>query len=115
MPIFFFPCLKCKQTREKEYRHFLNIGIWSIEVFFRESKRKLALDKYQVRTRRDTERYWLIMSLVHLMCCSCKADGNSFESGYQHLQQVIRKERVTKLYISIHEGMLLDDVLQLVG
>ena len=88
---------------------------WPIEVFFRESKRKLALDKYQVRTRRGTERYWLIMSLVHLMCCNCKAEDNSFESGYQHLQQAIRKEKVTKLYISIREGMLFDDVLQLVG
>ena len=88
---------------------------WPIEVFFRESKRKLALDKYQVRTRRGTERYWLIMSLVHLMCCSYKADDNSFESGYQYLQQAIQKEKVTKLYMFIREGMLLEDVLQLVG
>lgn len=88
---------------------------WPIEVFFRESKRKLALDKYQIRTCKGTQRYWLIMSLAHFMYCTCKENGNSFEIGYQYLKQTIKKEKITKLYIFIREGMLLNDVLQLVG
>lgn len=88
---------------------------WPIEVFFRESKRKLALDKYQIRTCKGTQRYWLIMSLVHFMCCTCKEDSNSFEIGYQHLKQTIKNEKIGKLYTFIRDGMLLKDVLKLVG
>mgnify|MGYP003303775257 CR=1 FL=1 len=38
---------------------------WPIELFFRHSKSKLDLDKYQIRSRQGIQRYWLIMSLVH--------------------------------------------------
>lgn len=38
---------------------------WPIELFFRQSKGKLALDKYQIRSRKGIRRYWLIMSLVY--------------------------------------------------
>jgi len=41
---------------------------WPIELFFRQSKSKLALDKYQIRSRLGIQRYWLIMSLVHYLC-----------------------------------------------
>ena len=88
---------------------------WSIELFIRESKRKLALDKYQIRTRIRIERYWLIMSLVHFMCYTCKENCNTFENGYLYLKQTIREEKITNLYTFIQEGMLLKDVLKLVG
>lgn len=43
---------------------------WQIELFFRQSKSKLALDKYQLRSQQGIQRYWLIMSFVHYMCLS---------------------------------------------
>ena len=43
---------------------------WPIEIFFRQSKTELALDKYQIRTQTGIEHYWLIMSLAHYMCCT---------------------------------------------
>ncbi|MCI6422645.1 MAG: transposase, partial [Blautia sp.] len=88
---------------------------WPIEVFFRQSKTKLALDKYQIRTQTGIERYWLIMSLVHYMCCAYNGTYCSFEEGYQYFQRKIREEQVTSLYQSIHNGMTLEDVLKLIG
>lgn len=88
---------------------------WPIEVFFRQSKTKLALDKYQIRTQTGIERYWLIMSLVHYMCCTYNGTYCSFEEGYRYFQRKIREEQVTALYQSIHNGMSLEDVLKLVG
>ena len=88
---------------------------WPIEVFFRQSKTKLALDKYQIRTQTGIERYWLIMSLVHYMCCTYNGAYCSFEEGYRYFQRKIREEQVTALYQSIHNGMSLEDVLKLVG
>ena len=88
---------------------------WPIEVFFRQSKTKLALDKYQIRTQTGIERYWLIMSLAHYMCCTYNGTYCSFEEGYQHFQRKIREEQVTSLYQSIRHGMSLEDVLKLAG
>ncbi len=88
---------------------------WDIELFFRESKRKLALDKYQIRSKTGIQRYWLIMSLVHYMCCTYNGTYCSFEEGYQHLKQTIKEEQVTSLYHSIKNGMSLEQVLALVG
>jgi len=43
---------------------------WAIEVFFRQAKNVLALDRYQIRSSDGIKRFWLIMSLVHLICCT---------------------------------------------
>ena len=43
---------------------------WSIEVFFRNCKQKLAFDKCQLRKQRGIERMWLLLSLVHFLCCT---------------------------------------------
>lgn len=88
---------------------------WPIELFFRQSKNELALDKYQIRTQTGIERYWLIMSLVHYMCCTCKGKYCAFEEGYKHLQNKMKEEQITILYRYIQNGMPLEDVLKLVG
>ncbi len=74
---------------------------WNIELFFRESKQKLSLDKYQIREQTGIERYWPIMSLVHYLCCTCNGTYCSFEEGYQHLKQTIKEEQVTNVYHAI--------------
>lgn len=88
---------------------------WDIELFFRQSKGKLALDKYQIRTKTGIERYWLIMSFVHYMCCTYNGKFCTFEEGYRYFQQKIREEQLTNLYLSIRNGMTLEHVLALVG
>ena len=60
---------------------------WPIEVFIRQSKDKLAFDKYQIRSQTGIRRYWLIMSLIHFMCCTCTGKYCSFEEGYQYFKK----------------------------
>lgn len=88
---------------------------WNIELFFRESKRKLAFDKYQIRSQTGIERYWLIMSLVHYMCCTYNGSYCSFEKGYQYFKQTIREEQVTNVYYCVKNGMPLKQLLSLIG
>lgn len=88
---------------------------WPIKIFFRQSKTKLALDKYQIRTQTGIQHYWLIMSLVHYMCYTYNGTYYSFEEGYQYFQRKIREEQLTALYQSVHNGISLEDVLKLVG
>ncbi|WP_278320848.1 transposase [Lactonifactor longoviformis] len=62
---------------------------WRIELFFRQSKGKLALDKYQMRFRKRIQRYWLIMSLVHYLCCIYSGEFCTFEEGYSYMQKQV--------------------------
>lgn len=59
------------------------ISRWPIGVFFRSSKSKLELDTYQIQSQKGIERYWLIMSLTHYICCICKGGYCSFEAFSQ--------------------------------
>ena len=77
---------------------------WPIELFFRQSKSKLALDKYQIRSKQGIQRYWLIMSLVHYLCCTCRGKYCTFEEGYLYLQKQLKTEQIEKLYQSIKMG-----------
>lgn len=87
----------------------------AIELFFRQSKTTLSWDKYQIRTRTGVERYWLIMSLVHYMCCTCTGKYCAFEDGYHYFRKKIKEEQITALYQNIRKGMSLEDVLKMVG
>ena len=39
------------------------------------------------------------------MCCTCNGRYCSFEDGYQHLKQTIKKEQVTNVYHAVKNGM----------
>ena len=88
---------------------------WPIELFFRQSKGKLALDKYQIRSSQGIRRYWLLMSLVHLLCCTKTGKFCSFEEGYSCLQKEIQKERILYIYQCGAKHIPLDDILDLVA
>ena len=88
---------------------------WPIELFFRQSKGKLALDTYQIRSRQGIERYWLIMSLAHYMCCMYSGKYGTFEEGYHYFQKQVKIEQVTKLHSIIKNGASLEAVLDMVG
>lgn len=88
---------------------------WSIELFFRQSKEKLALDKYQIRSSRGIRRYWLIMSLAHLLCCTKTGELCPFEDGYACFQREIQKERITYIYQCGANHCPLDTILDLVA
>lgn len=88
---------------------------WQIELFFRQSKKKLGLDKYQLRSQKGIQRYWLIMSFVHYLCCTCKGEYCSFEEGYVYMQQQIQTEYLKNLFQVIKNGASFDEILEFVG
>ena len=87
---------------------------WSIELFFRQSKQKLGLDEYQIRSSQGIQRYWLIMSLTHYLCCMFKGKYCTFEEGYFYTIK-LKKERITAIYRLIQHGASLKDVLMIAG
>jgi len=86
---------------------------WPIEVFFRQCKNVLAFDKYQIRSAKGIKRFWLIMSIVHLLCCTRTGKSADFAEGYSFFQQELHKERVAFIYQCGVDGVLLRDVLDI--
>ena len=71
---------------------------WSIEVFFRQGKDKLALDSYQIRSAQGIRRFWLLMSLAHFMCVTGTGKLCSFENGYHQICDIIQLEKYHCLF-----------------
>ena len=86
-----------------------------IEVFFRNAKQKLAFDKYQIRSSTGIQRFWLIMSLAHFICCMGTDQTLSFEDGYAYFQTQLLRERVEFIYRCGYARLPLEDVLALVA
>jgi len=90
---------------------------WPIEIFFRQSKGKLAFNKYQIRTSKGILRYWLLMSLVHLIACTGCGETMSFEDGYAYIYSHIhiQEERLRFLYQCGARHVLFEEVMALVA
>lgn len=71
---------------------------WPIEVFFRTTKGKLALDKYQIRSVTGIRRFWLLMSLVHFLCCVGSGVLHSFSDGYKYWQDTVQRSFLQFIY-----------------
>ena len=76
----------------------LYLNRWEIEVFFRQSKQKLAFDKYQIRLTRGIRRFWILMSLAYYLCCTGTGEPCCFHEGFALLRKAIAQERVTYIY-----------------
>lgn len=88
---------------------------WPVEVFFRSSKSRLAFDQYQIRYSKGIKRYWLLMSLAHLLCCTGTGRILSFKEGYAFFENQLQAERIEYLYLCGARHIPLKDVLALAG
>ncbi len=91
-----FICTDCSLSTQE----ILNLyqERWSIEVFFRQAKQRLALDKYQIRTSTGIRRYWLLMSLAFYICCLGTGAFMPLPDGLVAFQTALQKERITYIY-----------------
>lgn len=88
---------------------------WPVELFFRQSKDKLSFYRYQIRSSKGIRRYWLLMSLAHLIACTGCGETMPFEDGYARIHNQIQKERLHFIYQCGARHILFDDVLALVA
>lgn len=86
---------------------------WSIEVFFRQCKDKLALGSYQIRSAQGIRRYWLLMSLAHYICVTGTGEFCSFETGYHRICDTIQQEQYRYLFQCARESNDFDSFMKL--
>ena len=70
---------------------------WEIEVYFRDCKNKLAIDKYQIRSSKGIKRLWVIYSLTYNIVCM-ESDTYNFSVGYHLLCNKMCIERVSFIF-----------------
>jgi len=90
----------------------LYVQRWEIEVFFREVKRRLAFDKYQIRSSKGIQRFWLIASLAHLLAC-CASSTFHFSEGYKIIVSKIQEEQITFIFHFAQNGGSLPALLDM--
>ena len=84
--------------------NYADIGIWPIEMFFRQCKDKMALDGYQLHSAQGIKRYWLLMSLAHFMRIAGTGEFCSFETGYHKICGIVQSEKYRYLFQCAKEG-----------
>ncbi len=88
---------------------------WPVELFFRQSKGKLAFNRYQMRSAKGIQRYWLLMSLAHLIACTGCGESMPFEEGYAFISRRIQEERLFYIYQCGERHVHFKEVLALVA
>lgn len=104
-----FICTDTALSTQEILDHYL--ARWSIEVFFRQAKQTLAFDRYQIRSSRGIRRFWLLMSLAHLICCVGTGQTLPFQDGFVSLQRALTVERISFIYQCGVSRIPLEDVL----
>ncbi len=108
-----FLCTDCSLSTQEILDLYLER--WSIEVFFRQAKQKLALDKYQIRTSTGIRRFFLLMSLAHYISCFGTGSFVPLQDGLTAFHSALLKERITYIYHCGVARLPLDNLLALVA
>ena len=108
-----FICTDCSLSTSQILNNYLQR--WTIEVFVRQAKQSLTLDKYQIPSSKGIRRFWLLMSVAHYICCMASGTECSFERGYEVIQKQLLTERITYIYNCGAARVSLDSVLALVA
>ena len=88
---------------------------WSIEVFFRQCKTRLALDTYQIRSSKGIQRYWLLMSMAHYICVIGTGRYQSFQKGHQLIRSTIQQEKYQYLFQCAKSSIDFEAFMKLAG
>ena len=105
-----FICTNVSLSTPKIMDIYLNR--WNIEVFFRQSKKILAVDKYQIRKSQGIQRYWLLMSLTYYICCMCTGKKSTFKQGYDYFSSKIQQEQIKYIYKCGQNNIPLENVFK---
>ncbi len=75
----------------------LYVSRWEIEVYFRDCKTKLAVDRYQIRSDKGIKRFWLITSIAYNLACY-ESRTYSFSEGFRQISYLLRREKISFIF-----------------
>lgn len=84
---------------------------WTIEIFFRDNKMQLELDRYQVRSKQAIKRFLTVIMLTYAFCVSLSSVGYStLNSQRKHVRNEIKYNLVAYVYEQACHGIPLSKV-----
>jgi hypothetical protein len=87
---------------------------WPIETFFREIKKKLGLNGYQVRSYKALKRYFIILMLTYVFCGIKVSDETlNFSNGIKKARNQLSVERITIITEQVRLGKSTDEILKM--
>lgn len=78
---------------------------WRIEIFFKQQKSTLGFDKYQIRKEKGIKRFWLLLSLSHLLCVSGTGSFLPFSLGREKVRKSVQADSLRFIYNSAQKGV----------
>jgi hypothetical protein len=106
-----FICPYTNMDTETMLNHY--VCRWPIEIFFRESKRYLGLDDYQVRGEKGIKRYFILLMLTYVYC-GLEVSGNTlnFSIGLRIARKEARQNQISWIYNQAQSGVPYEQVLK---
>ncbi len=106
-----FISLDTALSTEELLNHYKNR--WPIETFFRETKKHLGLNHYQVRSNRSINRYFLLMMITYVYCELEVSNGKlNFSTGIRTARNQVKKERISWVFNQANQGISIDAILK---
>lgn len=89
---------------------------WTIEIFFRDCKMQLELDRYQVRERQAIERFLLVIMLVYAFCAGISAaDSCTLGDSRKLSRDEIKRNLVSWVHEQACHGISLSKINEELG
>jgi hypothetical protein len=86
---------------------------WPIEIFFRESKRYLGLDDYQIRSESAINKYFVLLMLTYTYCeLEVSGDSLNFSKGIKSARKEVQQTRVAWIHEQSRVGVPLEQIFQ---
>ncbi|WP_157047860.1 transposase, partial [Cellulosilyticum ruminicola] len=104
-----FISLDTELSTKQILNHYLKR--WPIEAFFRETKRRLGFDKYQIHTIRRIKRYMYLLMLCYLYC-ELEVQGMSlgFSKGLKQARNELKRLEITWIYEQAIKGISIQNI-----
>lgn len=106
-----FICPYTDTNAENMLNHYVHR--WPIEIFFRESKRYLGLDDYQIRSEKGIKRYFILLMLTYVYCgLEVKGNTLNFSKGLKIARNETRRTQVAWVYQQVQDGTPLEQIFK---
>lgn len=106
-----FISLDIEMSTKQLLNHY--VKRWPIETFFREAKRNLGFNQYQIHSIRGIKRYMYLVMVTYLYC-ELDVQGKSlgFSKGLKRVRTEVKKLEISWIYSQSQKGVSLDRILK---
>ena len=86
---------------------------WPIEIFFRQNKMELGLNRYQIRSAKAIKRFWILSMLTYIYCVTGTSESFcTFGKGLKLASNEVERNKYTWIYEQSQAGVPINQVFE---